>query len=118
MSPEDGARNLYETLFHDMSWERLVEAVKRFGVVVDTPELYALLRPVPRSCPAAFDLPMIAWKKRDVDCWYVQMAAGRLADLWGMDLRPELPWVAWHSRHHGKIRLHCHPFARLRRFHE
>ena len=101
----------------DMTFDEVLAQHLHHGVVISTPRMFAMMRPVPWPVPeVAWRHPQIEWKEKDWGCWYVHLFAGDLRLLLAMDMMtPRLGWCAWHSRHHGRTRLHCACVERMRK---
>lgn len=108
MSPYQQARAVYErepcahSFEEDLFWH-----IQR-GIVLSTPECFAMIRPV-CSYWQEDDLKNPRLADPDGDCWMMWLAAGDISPVW--ELGPRKEWVAWERENVLKV----WPYDRFRR---
>lgn len=87
----------------------------RYGHVISSPELFAMLRPIVSWAPEV-QLAEISYVASNPDCWFVWSAAGNLVEL--LERMPfELPLIMFHrggARRKGPQPLMLYQAARVR----
>ena len=119
MTPYGRAYLAFAACDGDMTFDEVVMEHFDHGYVFSTPTMFALVRAVPWPVPdAAWMHPQIRWEPKDCNCWYVHLFAGDLHELIDQRMPSNIGYVAWHSRHHRKTRLHSASVERIRNLHE
>lgn len=95
MRPRDQARAVYQQEWCARTFEEDVEAHRQHGYIIDTPEGFAMARPVPKDAWAQEIVnPWRNWLRENCDAWLIYLMAGDLSVMrrW---LPYELPWIGW-----------------------
>lgn len=96
VGPKARASRVYDlepcdrTFFEDLAIHR------RYGVVIDTPKVFVMGRPVRKDAPISLVLDP-TYRFSDPDAWLVWLLAGDLQEALRLMPYP-LPWLGWQRR--------------------
>lgn len=109
MTPHEQARAIWEAENPGRNWKAFLRLYsKRPRILIDRPDLFAAMRPVPWWGMTEVD-KRYPWTA--CDTWFVYLLAGKLSLIWEADI-PPLPNVCY-KRAKNQI-LHLHRVSRIR----
>jgi hypothetical protein len=106
MNPFESARILHRSIPDIILFEEALSAHLLFGVVVSTPNVFFMARPVDSGADTlGYDDPWLTYD--DPDTWHIYLAAGDLSTI--SDLLPyPLPWVSFVRKNSLRFRNSKH----------
>ena len=112
MNPFESARILHRSIPDIILFEEALSAHLLFGVVVSTPNVFFMARPVDSGADSlGYDDPWLTYD--DPDTWHIYLAAGDLVSI--SDLLPyPLPWVSFVRKNSLRFRNSKHMHSLLR----
>lgn len=112
MNPFESARILHRSHPDIIPFEEAMIAHLLFGVVVSTPNVFFMARPVDSNAdPFGYDDPWLTYD--DPDTWHIYLAAGDLTMVGGLVPYP-LPWVSFVRKNSLRFRNSKHMQSLLR----
>jgi hypothetical protein len=106
MNPFETARAFHRSIPDIIPFEEALSAHLLFGVVISTPNVFFMARPVDSTADSlGYDDP---WLTYDVpDTWHIYLAAGDLTLIGGLVPYP-LPWVSFVRKNSLRFRNSKH----------